>query len=167
MDSGEFLSGRLRTQDHRCFVDTEEEGKHLSWIRLMRSRWFATGMWSRAADSVADGMQVETSQQSRATIVASDSILAFAGREFFPDLRQGVQEVAQFEIVRQPLHWRGVVDVFPKTDDAEVPQPSAPPRCRRLVLVHPPGGTPVSIQDRDSDSTDSLAGVERVMGGRS
>ena len=54
-----------------------------------------------------------------------------------------------------------VVDVFPMTDDAEVPQPSALPRSRGLVLVP---RTPVSIQDRDSDSTDSMAGVERVMG---
>ena len=48
MDSGVFVSGRLRTQDHRHSVGTEEEDMHLSWIRLMRSSWFATGMWSRA-----------------------------------------------------------------------------------------------------------------------
>ena len=42
------------------------------------------------AESVADRMQVETSKQSGATVVASDSAFALAGREFFPDLRQGV-----------------------------------------------------------------------------
>ena len=53
--------------------------------------------------------------------------------------------------------------VFPMIDDApvEIPQHRARPRCRRLLLVlTPPGGTLVSFQDRDSDGTDSLAGVE-------
>ena len=122
------------------------------------------------AQSVADGMQVETSQQSRATVVASDSALALSGREFFPDLRQGVPEDAQVEIAGQPFIGvaeprtpETVVDVFPMTDDApaEIPQFSARPRCRTLVLVpQPPGGTPASIQERDADSTDSLPGVE-------
>ena len=122
------------------------------------------------ADSVADGMQVETSHQSRATVVASDSALAVAGREFFPDLRLGVQDGAQVEIARsieaaEPRTPETVVDVFPMTDDAAVPQPSPLPRCRRLVLVpQSPGGTPVSIQDRHSDSTGNLAGAERMMG---
>ena len=38
------------------------------------------------AESMADGMHVEASQQSRATVVTSDAALAFAGRELFPDL---------------------------------------------------------------------------------
>ena len=44
-----------------------------------------------------------------------------------------------------------VVDVFPMIGDAAVPQPSAFPRCR-LVLVPQSLGTPVSIQDMHSDS---------------
>ena len=101
------------------------------------------------AESVA-GTQVETSPLSRATVVASDSALALAGRELFPDLRQGAPSDAQVEIAGQSSDGvtafrtpETVVDVFPMTDgaSAEIRQLSARRRCRRLVLVpQPPGG---------------------------
>ena len=56
---------------------------------------------------MADGMQVEISQQSRATVVASDSALALASREIFAVLRLGVPEDAQLRLPDiLPLEWQ-------------------------------------------------------------
>ena len=134
---------RYRRGRHAFVLDSSDE-EQLVCNRNVVPRVFG-------ADSVADGMHVETSQESRATVVPSDSALAVAGREFFPDLLLGVQDGAQVEIARsevaEPRPPETVVDVFPMTDDAAVPQPSALPQCRRLVFPQSLGGILVSIQD--------------------
>ena len=101
-------------------------------------------------ESVADGRMIETSQQSRATNVASDSALALASREIFPDLRQGVPEDVEIaghpsSGVAKPRTPGTVVEVFPMTDDApaEIPQRTSTVQDVGVGSA-PPGGTPVS-----------------------
>ena len=77
----------------------------------------------------------------RARVVAIDSAFAFAGQEFFPDLRQGVPEDAQVEIAGQPSTGvaepapETVVEVFPMMDDAFI-------TCQ---LDHAPSSSPLSL----------------------
>ena len=53
------------------------------------------------------------------------------------------------------------MEVFPMTDDASAEIPQRTSSVQEVCVGSaPPGGTPVFIQDRDSDSTESLPGVE-------